>query len=292
MRIEFSHTHVTGKIKWSSHMAFALLWIVCALFIASCSNTPSIVERDDLRGHYDHYHVDGSFALYDVTHNKLVVYNRPHYTTMYSPASTFKICNSLIGLETGVISGDSYVITWDSVNRNPVWDRDHDLRSAFANSTVWYYQELARRVGGARMKHWIDAANYGNRDTSGGLDSFWLSGGLRISPQQQIEFLIGLRNGTLPFSRRSLDIVRDIMIVHDSTDYTMRAKTGWGGQDGKEIGWYVGYLETPDNAYVFSNIIFAESHKLTEIDRAIEFDVARTAIVSSILDSLGIVRGR
>ena len=142
------------------------------------------------------------------------------------------------------------------------------------------------------MKHWIDAANYGNRDTSGGLDSFWLSGGLRVSPQQQIEFLNGVRSGTLPFSRRSLDIVRDIMIVHDSSDYVMRAKTGWGGQDGKEIGWYVGYLETPDNAYVFSNIIFAESAALTDTDRAIEFDVARTAIVSSILDSLGIVRGR
>lgn len=105
------------------------------------------------------------------------------------------------------------------------------------------------------MKYWLDKANYGNADTSGGIDKFWLTGGLRISPKQQIDFLKRLHDNQLPFSHRSVDIVKNIMIAKDTLDYVVRAKTGWSGQDKKDIGWYVGYLETKDNVYYFANCI-------------------------------------
>ncbi|MBK8852777.1 MAG: class D beta-lactamase [Saprospiraceae bacterium] len=133
--------------------------------------------------------MEGSFVLYDPQTAKYIFYNQDQYKQTFSPASTFKICNSLIGLETGLIQDENFIIPWDSVTRNLVWDKDHDMKTAFANSTVWYYQELAKRVGGQKMKYWLDKTNYGNADTSGGIDRFWLTGGLRISPEQQIDFL-------------------------------------------------------------------------------------------------------
>ena len=48
-------------------------------------------------------------------------------------------------------------------------------------SVVWYYQELARRVGPERMQKWVTAFRYGNEDISGGIDRFWLESALRIS---------------------------------------------------------------------------------------------------------------
>ena len=159
-------------------------------------------------------------------------------------------------METGVIQDENFVMKWDGVDRSrPEWNKDHDLKSAFRNSTVWYYQELARRVGGERMKKWLDLIGYGNADTSGGIDMFWLSGGLRITPEQQVLFLKRLYEDKLPFSKRTMDIVKQIMVAKDTATYTLRAKTGWGDQGGQDIGWYVGYLQTKDNVIFFATCI-------------------------------------
>jgi beta-lactamase class D len=252
--------------------------------LTGCKHKQTTEIRNDFKKYYNQFNVEGSFVLYDLQADKYVFYNQDQYEQIFSPASTFKICNSLIGLETGVIKDEHFVIQWDSVIRNPVWDKDHDLKTAFANSTVWYYQELARRVGGEKIKHWLDKVYYGNADTSGGIDQFWLTGGLRISPKQQIDFLKRLHDNQLPFSKRSVDIVKNIMITKDTFDYVIRGKTGWGGHGNQDIGWYVGYIETKDNVYYFANCVLIESEKLNDVNRAISFDNARTEIVYKILD--------
>ena len=258
--------------------------------LTACKHKQTTEIRNDFKKYYDQFNVEGSFVLYDTHADKYVFYNKGQYEQTFSPASTFKICNSLIGLETGVIKDMHFVIQWDSVVRNPVWDKDHDLKTAFANSTVWYYQEFARRVGEQRMKYWLDKTNYGNADTSGGIEQFWLTGGLRISPQQQIDFLKRLHDNQLPFSKRSVDIVKDIMITKDTLDYVIRAKTGWGGHGKKDIGWYVGYLETNDNDYYFTNCVQIESEKLNDVNRAISFDNSRTEIVYKIFEELKLTK--
>ena len=214
--------------------------VLTLLVLTACKKNQTYEIRDDLKKFYDQYKVYGSFVLCDQSNDKYIFYNQSQFKQPFTPASTFKICNSLIGLETGVIKDENFIIPWDSVTRRvPAWNQDQDLKTAFKNSTVWYYQELARRVGGEKMKYWLDKANYGNADTSGGIDKFWLTGGLRITPEQQIDFLKRLHDNTLPFSQRSMDIVKSIMTAKDTLGYVVRAKTGWGEQDNKEIGWYV-----------------------------------------------------
>lgn len=262
--------------------------IFAILGLSACKQKQTIDIRDDFKKYYDQFNVEGSFALYDPQNDKYIFYNHEQFSQSFSPASTFKICNSLIGLETGVIEDENFLIPWDSVVRNPVWDQDHDLRSAFAHSTVWYYQELARRVGEQKMKYWLDKADYGNADNSGGIDMFWLAGGLRISPEQQIGFLKRLHDNELPFSQRSMDIVKKIMIVKDTTNYVIRAKTGWGEHGNKDVGWYVGYLEAEDKVYYFSNCVQIKTDKLTDVHLANSFDRSRKGIFYKIIDDLNL----
>jgi beta-lactamase class D len=257
--------------------------------LASCRQKQTTEIRDDFKKLYEQYHVEGSFLLYDQNADKYIIYNEPQVNEQFIPASTFKICNSLIGLETGVITDENFLIAWDSIKRRDIWDKDHTLKTAFRNSVVWYYQELARRVGGQKMKYWLDKAHYGNADTSGGIDKFWLSGGLRISPLQQIDFLQRLHDNKLPFSQRSVDIVKNIMVVKDTLGYEMRAKTGWGFQDGKDIGWYVGYVETAGNVYYFSNCVQTLSQNTQDEKRSKQFDKSRREIVDSILKELKVI---
>jgi len=132
----------------------------------------------------------GAFVLYDLKGNRYIRYNPERCAERFIPASTFKIMNSLIGLETGVIPDANYVIKWDGAQYDiPAWNQDHTLKTAIQNSVVWYYQELARRVGEKKMQQYVDAAHYGNRDISGKIDTFWLEGGLRISAEEQVEVL-------------------------------------------------------------------------------------------------------
>lgn len=271
-------------------MNFVSILFLYILFLQSGFATEQdSTIRPDFKKYYDEYNVEGSFALYDQNQNEYIFYNKDQFEKPFMPASTFKILNSLIGLETGVIEDENYVIEWDGVERNPVWDQDHDLLLAYQNSAVWYYQELARRVGQERMAEWVDKANYGNEDIGGGVDQFWLEGNLRISPKQQIDFLRRLHDEDLPFSDRSMQITKKIMVETDTTNYTIRSKTGWGYQDDKEIGWYVGYVETENNVFYFANCIQINSEEIEELEQAILFDKARREITQKILQELNII---
>lgn len=205
---------------------------------------------------------DGCFVFYDLKRDRYTRYNEARCRERFSPKSTFKIPNSLIGLETGVIGGADFVIPWDKAQYPPDnwvaepfvhWKRDHNLRSAFKYSVLWYYREIAKRVGAERMKDFVSRLGYGNHDASGTIDRFWLNETLKISADEQLEFLKKLYAGKLPVSRRSIDIVKEIMVQESTPTYKLSAKTGGGPRaEGVVIGWYVGYVETRGDVYFFA----------------------------------------
>jgi beta-lactamase class D len=211
--------------------------------------------------HFRTLGVEGSILIEDVAGDRLLQHNPQRNTTAFPTASTFKIFNSLVALETGAIANDLALLTWDGIPRAlPTWNRDLNLREAFKLSAVWFYQVLARRAGYEQMQQWITAANYGNAaiGSPDDIDQFWLNGTLRITPEEQVDFLRRLYRGDLPFSERSQTLTKDIMIVEQTPTYTIRAKTGWygfGNDAVQNIGWYVGYVETADHVYFFATNI-------------------------------------
>lgn len=212
------------------------------------------ITPTDFDSIFDANEAYGTFVLYDLDEDKSYIYNESRADSAFIPASTFKIPNSLICLEEGAIKDEKEIIPWDGVDRwATVWDQDHNLEMALKNSAYWFYQVLTRRVGETQMQYWIDALQYGNQNINGGIDQFWLTGDLRISAKAQVAFLKKLQANNLPFSQRTKDIVRKIMIREQTPDYTLYAKTGWGVPEGlPQIGWYVGYLVTSTATYFFA----------------------------------------
>jgi beta-lactamase class D len=195
-----------------------------------------LVVRIDLAKHFDGDGTAGVFAAYATGGTSIIVSDGARSRLALLPASTFKIANSIIALETGVVTDpDKDIFKWDGTVRNfPDWNRDHTLRSAIAASAIPVYQEIARRIGADRMKAYVDKLDYGNRDIGGAPnDYFWLSGNLRISPLQQIEFLDRLRRSALPVSERSQALTRDILPVTKVGESVIRAKSGLIGIDDK-----------------------------------------------------------
>ncbi len=198
----------------------------------------------------------GTFVGYKVDDYLIIASDKNRSGEGRLPASTFKIANSLIALETGVVQDpDKDVFKWDGVKR-PIeaWNRDHTMRTAIAASAVPVYQEIARRIGQQRMQKYVDLFDYGNRNIGGGIDQFWLTGDLRIDPLQQVDFVDRLRRGVLPISKRSQDFVRDILPVTKVGDSIIRAKSGLLGAERGEpsLGWMVGWAEKGSAQTVFA----------------------------------------
>ncbi len=242
--------------------------------IHSASSDLNITQQVDLGQLFRDLGVDGSIVIYDKNHDRFYEHNPSRNTTAFLPASTFKIFNALVSLETGVIPDDVAVLTWDGIKRDiPAWNRDTNLRQAFKDSTVWFYQVLARKIGHQRMQQFIDRVGYGNRQigTEEKIDRFWLEGPLQITPKQEIEFLRQLEGNDLPFSERTLELVKDIMIVERTPTYTLRGKTGWANSVQPNIGWFVGYLQQNNHVYFFAtNLTMSDSNdapKRLEITR-------------------------
>jgi beta-lactamase class D len=212
--------------------------------------------REDLAKHFADAGTVGTFVGYKTEEYVIVASDKDRSGEAMLPASTFKIPNSVIALETGVVGDpDKDEFKWDGVARSiEAWNRDHTLRTAIAASVVPVYQEIARRIGAERMQKYLDLFEYGNRDIGGGIDQFWLTGKLRIDPVQQIDFVDRLRRGVLPVSKRSQELVRDILPVTKSGDSIIRAKTGLlGAEVGKpSLGWVVGWAEKGSASTVFA----------------------------------------
>lgn len=234
-------------------------------------------ESMDYGKYFDEYNVKGSFLLYDLKKDKYYYYDSSRCNTRFTPASTFKIPNSIIGLETGVIPDENFVIKWDGVKRNfKGWNRDLDMKTAIEVSAVPYYQELARRVGENKMKEMVALLGYGNMDITGGIDKFWLDGSLRISQFEQIAFLKRLYNDELPVSSRSMEITKKIIPGEDTMGLKFKGKTGWGEQDNKVIGWWVGWIQKDNDVYFFATNIESDNPD----DR---FAAARKTITKNII---------
>jgi beta-lactamase class D len=212
--------------------------------------------RDDLAKRFFDAGTVGTFVGYKVDDYLIIASDKVRSGEAKLPASTFKIANSLIALETGVVADpDKDIFKWDGVTRSiEAWNKDHTLRSAIAASAVPVYQEIARRIGEERMQKYVDLLDYGNRDIGGGIDQFWLTGILRIDPVQQVDFVDRLRRGVLPVGKRSQELVRDIMPATKVGDATIRFKSGLlGAEQGKpSLGWMVGWAEKGTSQTVFA----------------------------------------
>ncbi len=234
------------------------------------------IKTIDLSPYFKDYR-ESTFVLYDTNKKHFQIHNPELAEKRRSPCSTFKIPNSLIGLDSGVIKDQNHLFKWDGTKRwNEHWNKDHTLKTAFKQSAVWYYQELARQVGTAKMRDYLNKLNYGNKDISGGINQFWLGDSLEISAMEQIRFLQKLYFNNLPIGQRNIDIVKDIMIYKTGDDFVLRGKTGSGWIEGEtQWGWYGGYLETGEDVYIFAANIEAQENASGRTCRGIVINILK-----------------
>lgn len=264
------------------------LLLVAVIGFAACSQNNVTIDNS-LKKYFDDNHVEGTFGLFNNGNGQFTIYNLSRFKdSTYMPASTFKIVNSLIGLETGKIRDEKMVIKWDGVVRRPEWDKDFTMSEAFKVSAVPYYQEVARRIGKDTMQFWLDSLGYGSRyqkPNIGKIDTFWLDNTVKVTADEQLGLVKKLYFDQLPFQKRSMRVVKDVMVMEKNSNYTLAYKTGWGlKENGNALGWIIGWVEENRHPYFFS--LNFDGPPDTNIKEA------RMNILKGILNQLGFLKGK
>ncbi len=202
---------------------------------------------------------EGSFVLYDMAQDTWNIYDMDRAALRVSPDSTYKIYDALIGLEAGVITPENSTMEWNrELYPFQEWNTDQTLQSAMSASVNWYFQEIDKQLGTSAIDRYIREIRYGNENTKGGLSSYWMESSLKISPIEQVELLRKLYENNLGFGIQNVNAVKDSILLSSSEAGNLYGKTGTGCIDGKDVnGWFVGYVEAPDNTWFFAANIAA-----------------------------------
>ncbi len=284
------YTEKTGHR--SSRFSLQLLALLMVI-LASCSEN-NVKKDDSLKKYFDGQKVTGCFALLDNGTGMFTVYNLPRYRdSAYLPASTFKIVNALIGLQTGIISSDSMIIPWDGIKRSvEAWNHDLNMVQAFRASSVPYFQEVARRIGKDTMQFWIDTLHYGagKKDTAfritTAVDTFWLDNTLKITPDENLGLVKKLYFNELPFFKLYQEKVRQAMLMENNANYRLAYKTGIGlTPENHQLGWIVGWIEENNHPYFF--VLNMESK-----DPDFDMLTARKKLLRELLTNMGFFSGK
>ncbi|OEK07013.1 class D beta-lactamase [Roseivirga misakiensis] len=263
------------------------LTFLSLILLVSCSDKKSIPksatweEVPTLQKSLDEAFLDGVIVVYDLTLDKYYTSNQALASVGQLPASTFKIANSIIALETGVMASDTTLIKWDGESRAmKAWEEDLLFKQAFQRSCVPCYQEIARKIGTERMRSYLDKLDYGNIVfDSTTIDNFWLIGDSRINPIAQIDFIKRLYQSELPIADRTEGIMKRMMLMSQTDRFKLSGKTGWSIDKGFNNGWFVGFVEKANKTYFFATNISPkpefDMNEFSEIRKSLTLEALR-----------------
>lgn len=246
--------------------------------------------HNEFKTYFDSCQVNGSIVIFDNSKKEWIVSDTIEIKKETLPASTFKIINLLIALETKTIKNENEIVKWvgktDTIKYGYRPEIYHDMsaKEAFEVSAGWVFIELAKKIGKKEYKKYLSKCSYSNLNLTEKDDDFWNFGSFGISPINQVAFLKKLYDNKLPFSKQNIDIVKKVMVSEQSDEYTIRAKTGWTRENDTNTGWWVGYLETKNNTYFFATRLLQ-----SRINNRDDFGSCRKEITKKIFKKLQII---
>lgn len=255
------------------------------------SKNDEVLVRQDFKKYFDECNVEGAIAIYDHKNHTWILSDTVATRKETLPASTFKIINLLIALETKTIASENDIVKWPGSTDTLKYDyrpniyHDITVKEAFEVSAGWAFIELAKKIGKDNYKKYLSLCHYGNVNLSQTDPDFWNFGAFGISPINQVEFLKKLYEEKLPFSKRNIDIVKKVMITEQNDDYTIHSKTGWTRENDINTGWWVGYIENKNGAYFFATRLL-QDRKLN----ASNFGNCRKEITKSVFRDLNVIQ--
>ncbi len=194
-----------------------------------------------------------------------IILNEGECKTRHTPASTFKFPLAIIGFDSEILK-DAEAPKW-KYKKTYVVNTENDIldttpKAWLKNSVVWYSQKLTKKLGLSKFENYIEKFDYGNQDLSGntgkndGLTNSWLSSSLKISPQEQLEFINKFLDKKLEVSAEAYNKTYSSMPVFETKNgWKIYGKTGSGKENNLPLGWFIGWAEKNNKTLAFVKLI-------------------------------------
>ena len=202
-----------------------------------------------------------------------IIESSGQYSRRHAPFSTFKVPLAVMGFNEGILESEDLpkwpfreeyekqFPNWYTREKGLEyhWCEDHTPATFMRYSVIWFSHQITQRLAKGKFKAYVDSFDYGNRDVSGtpdqddGLLNSWLGTSLKISPEEQVQFLEKLCENGLPASKDAQEKTRAIMDRgEDWNGWKLFGKTG-GGSGGD--GWFVGWIEKEEERIFFAQYL-------------------------------------
>jgi beta-lactamase class D len=232
------------------------------------------------------------FLLYEVGVGEVIREPADACRVALSPGATFKIPHALAALESGIVADAAQSMAFDGKSGGPESARrDHTLSSAVQYSVDWYFQRVADKLGLERERVYLQLFQYGNKDPGRDLKAFWSAGTLRITPEQQQDFLVRFYQQELDVSAVSAAALRKMLEQSAGAirtpegdrafakpwpkDAVVSAQSGNTlDRSGRGVRWLVGHVARGERAYVFVSCVVGAS----SLDANAALDLAAKAL--------------
>lgn len=220
-------------------------------------------------------------AIADASNGK-VLFERGECKQQVTPASTFKIAISLMGCDSGFLKDEhSPALPYRAgyVDWRESWRHPSDPAKWMQDSVVWFSQQVTLSLGKERFAKYVKKFEYGNADVSGdlendGLTMSWISSSLRISPLEQLSFLLKVVNRRLNVSPRAYDMTAELTKFNQSPGgWEIHGKTG----SASGFGWYVGWASKGSRTFTFARLIRNDKSDAQDIPAGV---LARDAFIA------------
>ncbi len=230
-----------------------VLFFFSFMFVTGCSLNNVTVD-DGLQKFFAQNKIKGTFAIMDNSHEMFTVCDLPRYKdSTFSVGGSFDILNSLIAIETGRLKDGNSVIKKTSDSSNAIF-----LKDAFRQNDSVAFQTIASSIGKDTMQYWLDSLHYGEAKIFSNDEQFWTNDSLKLTPDEQLGFIEKLYFSTLPFQKRTQQIVQQMLLQQNNTAYSFAYKTSWNvNSKGQNIGWALGWIE--ENKHIYFFVINAQS---------------------------------
>lgn len=234
---------------------FPFVVLLFSFFIHACTvNNVTIDEK--IGKQFEAKGVKGTFGMFDNSRGVFTIYDLDRFKQSYSPAETFNIFNTLVGMHIGRIADENALIsTKDTAGAEEALT----ITDAFKSSSTAHFRALARSIGKDTMKSWVDSVKYGNKMVGNAVDSCWSNGKLTISPDEQLGMIKRLYFKQLPFRASVQESVKKMMVVENNSQYQLSYQLGFTNQNEKQITWVLGWVE--ENMHVYPFVINFEGAK-------------------------------
>lgn len=246
-------------------------WLRLLFLLPLCLSANDFV----LKELFELHDVKGTMVIESYNSGKQYIHNNLRANKPMLAASTFKIPHTLIALNEGIIKDENSPIIWDGKKRSmKVWNQNQTLKSAFAVSCVWCYQQFTEVISQKKYENYLHQLHYGNEQTGENIKTFWLDGTLRITALEQVVFLKKLYEANLPFKKQHIETVKRIMLNEENGNYSLYAKTGWATSEGS-YGWFVGYLKTSEDVWFFATNMDIQKQSELKLRKQITLEAFR-----------------